>query len=164
MNVVLNAMLAIAMTLTAAALMWMPVARGDPGDIVVTRQVSPRSAFREGTGPVSSKVNAAQQVKSGLGLNQSAGGTVGRELSDGEFANVVSGIPQHGGGVTAGQPNMSGVRTSGMASYGVSAGSTVTGLLAGGGGGGGGGGAGAVTRQATGQIVDALKGAGLIGR
>lgn len=162
MNAVLKSMFAIAMAVTTTPLMWTPIARSDPGDVVITRQVSPRTAFREGTGPVSSKVNAAQQVKSGLGLSQSAGGTVGRELSNGEFANVVSGIPQHRGGVTAGQPNMSGVRASGMASYGVSAGTTVAGLLAGGDGGGGG--AGAVTRQATGQIVGALKGAGLIGR
>jgi hypothetical protein len=46
-----------------------------------------------------------------------------------------------------------------MASYGVSAGATVNSALT-----GGGSAAGAVTRQATDQLVGALRGAGLMGR
>ena len=140
----------------------LPQAWSDSGDIIVQRQVSPRTAFRPGTGPVTSKINATDGVTSGLGLNQHHGGTVGYELTNQQFANVVSGIPQGG-------PSMAQAGTfagSSIASYGVTAGMAVTGALSGnnvGGAGGGGGTAGAVT-GATGQIVNALQGMGLMGR
>jgi hypothetical protein len=143
----------------------LPQAWSDPGDLIVQRQVSPRTAFRSGSGPVTSKINSTNGVTSGLGLDQHHGGTVGYELTNQQFANVVSGIPQ--GGI--GGPAMTQAGTfagSSIASYGVTTGSMVTGALSGnsvGGAGGGGGTAGAVT-GATGQIVNALQGIGLMGR
>jgi hypothetical protein len=143
----------------------LPQAWSDSGDLIVQRQVSPRTAFRPGTGPVTSKINATNGVTSGLGLDQHHGGTVGYELTNQQFANVVSGIPQSG----LGGPAMAQAGTfagSSIASYGVTAGNSITGALSGnsvGAVGGGGGTAGAVT-GATGQIVNALQGMGLMGR
>jgi hypothetical protein len=144
----------------------LPQAWSDPGDLIVQRQVSPRTAFRPGTGPVTSKINATNGITSGLGLNQYHGGTVAHELTNQQFANVVSGIPQGGvSGSTVGQAGS--FAGSSIASYGIATGSMVTGALSGnsvgGSGGGGGGMAGAVT-GATGQIVNALLGIGLLGR
>ncbi|MGH8601079.1 MAG: hypothetical protein ACRET1_10465 [Burkholderiales bacterium] len=140
----------------------LPQAWSDPGDLIVQRQVSPRTAFRPGTGPVTSKINATNGITSGLGLNQYHGGTVAQELTNQQFANVVSGIPQ--GGVSGPAMGQAGGFT---ASSIVTTGSMVTGALSGnsvgGSGGGGGGMAGAVT-GATGQIANALQGMGLMGR
>jgi hypothetical protein len=145
----------------------LPQAWSDPGDLIVQRQVSPRTAFRPGSGPVTSKINATNGVTSGLGLDRHHGGTVGYELTNQQFANVVSGIPQGG----LGGPAMAQAGTfagSSVASYGVTAGNSVTSALSGNSvvgavGGGGGGVAGTVT-GATGQIVNALQGMGLMGR
>jgi hypothetical protein len=144
----------------------LPQAWSDPGDLIVQRQVSPRTAFRPGSGPVTSKINATNGVTTGLGLDQNQGGTVAYELTNQQFANVVSGIPQN----SLGGPAMAQAGTfagSSIASYGVTAGNSVTSALSGNGVvgavGGGGGTAGAIT-GATGQIVSALQGMGLMGR
>jgi hypothetical protein len=144
---------------------WLPQARSDPGDMIITRTVSPRSAFRSGSGPVGSKANPGQQVQSALGLNQNPGGTVARELNNTDFANVVTGMPMRGGNLATPGAGMAGALASNRldGTSGGTVGRVMTGTL-GGGGGGAIGSIGGTVQQATGQLMDALKGAGLIGR
>lgn len=144
----------------------LPQAWSDPGDMIITRTVSPRSAFRSGSGPVGSKANPGQQVQSALGLNQNPGGTVARELNNTDFANVVTGVPMHGGNFSTPGAGMAGALASNRldGSSGGTVGRVMTGTLGGGGGGGAIGSIGGTVRQATGQLMDALKGAGLVGR
>ncbi len=143
----------------------LPAAWGGPGDMIITRTVSPRSAFRSGSGPVSSKANPGQQVQSALGLNQNPGGTVARELNNTDFANVVTGVPMRGGNLATPGAGMAGALASNRldGSGGATVGRVMTGTL-GGGGGGAIGSIGGTVRQATGQLMDALQGAGLMGR
>lgn len=63
------------------------------GSIVITRQVSPRIAYRDGAGPVTSSVSATAAVDGALGLDGNQGGTVTQVLSDSQFASINSGIP-----------------------------------------------------------------------
>jgi hypothetical protein len=154
-------------TLAAALLLpgLLPAAWGDPGDMIITRTVSPRSAFRSGSGPVGSKANPGQQVQSALGLDQNPGGTVARELNNTDFANVATGVPMHGGNLATSGAGMSGALASNRldGTSGATVGRVMTGTL-GGGGGGAIGSIGGSVRQATGQLMDALQGAGLMGR
>jgi hypothetical protein len=141
----------------------LPQAWSDPGDIIITRQVSPRTAFRPGTGPVMAKSNPGQQVQSALGLDQYSGGSVAQELTNGEISNVASGMPiqsgigaAHSAGIVSTQNSV----IAGAGEYGLAAGSMMTGSM----GGGAGGTAGSMAQQAAGQVMGALKGIGLIGR
>jgi hypothetical protein len=141
-------------------------ARSAPGAIVITRSVSARSAFRPGSGPVSAEVNPGAQVQAVLGLNRSRGGLVTHELSNREFASVVTGVPLGSGGVAVPGADLSGA-LAGSRLDGVSrgiAGRVMTGSVGTGAGSGAGVRIGGAVRQATGQLMSALKGAGLIGR
>ncbi|MGH8128942.1 MAG: hypothetical protein ACRETC_11400 [Gammaproteobacteria bacterium] len=141
----------------------LPQAWSDPGDIIITRQVSPRTAFRSGTGPVSAKTNPGQQVQNILGLNRYSGGTVAHELTNSEFSNVATGVPMQTGTLAARSAGIAGAQSNAVAGgggYGLAAGSMMTGSM----GGGAGGTAGGMAQQATGQVMDALKGIGFIGR
>ncbi|HEX5463994.1 MAG TPA: hypothetical protein VFW88_04690 [Burkholderiales bacterium] len=126
----------------------LPPAWSDGGDIIIVRKVEPRTAFRPGTGPVTAKANP--------------GGTVAHELTDNEFANVASGVPMQTGTLAARSAGMAGTRNDaaiGMGgSLGLNAGSMMNSGM-----GSAGGTAGAMAQQATGQVMDALKGIGLIG-
>lgn len=143
----------------------LPQAWGDPGDMIITRTVSPRSAFRSGSGPVGSEANPGQQVQFALGLNQNPGGTVARELNNSDFANVVTGVPMRSSSLTAPGAGMAGALASSRldGTSGGTVGRVMTGTL-GSGGAGAIGSIGSSVRQATGQLMDALQSAGLIGR
>jgi hypothetical protein len=141
----------------------LPKAWSDPGDLVITRNVSPRVAYRPGTGPVGAKVNPGEGVQSALGLNQYPGGVIAHELSNSDFADVFAGEPMRNGTLTGHGASVTGALATNNLGRGGTIGRTVTGAL-GGGAGGGIGGIGGVVRQTTGQLVDALKGVGLIGR
>ncbi len=166
MNTILKPVFVIAIAAASVSTAWMSSAWSHPGDIVIVRKVEPRTAFRPGDGPVTAKANPGQQVRNNLGLNQYPGGTVGRELTNNEFANVATGVPIRTGTLAARSAGMTGAQSSavtgvGGGSYGLAAGSMMTGSM---GGGGAGGTAGAMAQQATGQVMDALKGMGFIGR
>lgn len=156
---------AIIATVSLAFPAMLQQAWGDPGDLIVTRTVSPRTAFRPGTGPVSAKVNPGEEVQSALGLNQYPGGTVAHELSNSDFANVFTGQPTRNGILVGHGAGMVGAFSSNTASRGGTIGRTITGVVGGGAGGGGGiGGVGGMVRQATDGLMGALTSAGLMGR
>jgi hypothetical protein len=162
----MNAMFGPAFMTVAAAVVvlaaWTPAAWSDPGDIVIVRKVEPRTAFRPGSGQVSASANPGQQVQNGIGVNRYPGGSVGHELSNSEFANVASGVPLRSGAVAARNAGIAGAQGHAAASAGsgITGGAMMTGTL----GSSAGGTAGGMARQATGQVMDALKGVGLIGR
>jgi hypothetical protein len=164
MNTLLKPAAAIALAAAFMSTAWMPAASSNPGDIVIVRKVEPRTAFRAGDGPVTAKTNPGRQVQNNLGLNQYPGGTVGHELSNSEFANVATGVPMRTGTLAARSAGIAGAQgnaITGVGGGGITAGSMMTGTM---GGGGAGGTAGAMAQQATGQVMDALKGIGFIGR
>lgn len=166
MNAITTPAFMMAIAAASVSPAWVPSALGNPGDVVIVRKVEPRTAFRPGDGPVTAKTNPGRQVQDNLGLDQHRGGTVGRELTHNEFANVATGVPMRTGTLAARSAGMAGAQTGaatgvGGGSHGLAAGSLMTGSM---GAGGAGGGAGAMAQQAAGQVMDALKGAGFIGR
>ena len=70
-------------------------------DLVITREVPARTAYRQGgQGPVRASADTSpdDRVNSALGIRGRDGGHIGRELSDRDFAGVVTGEGR--GGVT----------------------------------------------------------------
>ncbi len=87
-----------------APLFWPDSVRAGDGEIVVVRQVSPRSAFVAGdNGPVRVGVNPSPEnaINSSLGLDKSRGGIVRSELADADIAGVASGAPMHANRATS---------------------------------------------------------------
>ena len=89
-------------TIQIAALLtpmfWPDGIRAEDGEIIVVRQVSPRSAFVAGdNGPVRVSVNPSPEnaINRSLGLDKSRGGIVRSELADSDIAGVSSGTPMH---------------------------------------------------------------------
>lgn len=88
-------------TRTAALLVpllaWPSIALAGDGQIVIVREVPPRNAFVKGDPavPVSVNPSPAKAVNSALGLDQTRGGTVRRELTDADISGVSSGTPMH---------------------------------------------------------------------
>lgn len=83
---------------------WTDSVRAGDGEIVVVRQVSPRSAFVAGdNGPVRVGVNPSPEnaINSSLGLDKSRGGIVRSELADADIAGVASGTPMHANRATS---------------------------------------------------------------
>jgi len=98
----------IGWTIQIAALLtpmfWPDSVRAGDGEIVVVRQVSPRSAFVAGdNGPVRTSVNPSPEnaINSSLGLDKSRGGIVRSELADADIAGVASGTPMHANRATS---------------------------------------------------------------
>jgi len=135
------------------------------GDIIILREVPPRTAYRPGPGelPIRAMANPGADTKAAVrGLTQS-GAWVGRELTNKDIASVVTGQGVIGGpdpmgldlitnGVRTGA--MSGARSTGRTPY-SSVGSMLTGAP-----GGGGGVAGAVNGavgSATSELTSVLK-------
>lgn len=89
-------------TIQIAALLtpmfWPDSVRAGDGEIIIVRQVSPRTAFVAGdNGPVRASVNPSPEnaINSSLGLDKSRGGIVRSELDDADIAGVTSGTPMH---------------------------------------------------------------------
>lgn len=86
----------LALGVCAAAAAWVvaPRAAEASGTMIISREVPPRTAYRQGDpGPVRSSIDVGPDalVRGAVGLNQHEGGHVGRELSDGEVAAITTG-------------------------------------------------------------------------
>ena len=81
----------------------------DDGEIIILRQVSPRPAARhpgslEAQGPIRAKVDTSPDdiVEASLGLDAHAGGTVGKQLAEGDYSSIVTRHTSAAGGTLGG--------------------------------------------------------------
>lgn len=155
--------------LLASLCLWPCAVSAGDGQIVVIREVPPRNAFVRGDpGPIRVGVNPSpeNEINSALGLDQTRGGTVRRELADSDISGVAAGTPAHTGRAVSATQAISQQAVVGSSAGGGSAGQAMRGLQSGTGGltGAAGMNAGGAVQRGTQQLNSILTGTPLLMR